>query len=72
MKLYVWTGVLYDYTAGMIVALAPDLETALAVARKGEYSYAAPEEMGRETPQVINLPGCEPVEPQVWVVHGGG
>ena len=34
MKLYVWTDVLWDYGAGLAVALAPDVETARALVRK--------------------------------------
>lgn len=34
MKLYVWEGVLTDYSDGIIVAMAPDLKTARRVAIK--------------------------------------
>ncbi len=33
LRLYVWEGVLCDYTCGMIVALAPDLPTARRLVR---------------------------------------
>ena len=71
MKLYVWQGVLCDYTAGMIVALAPDMETALALARAGEYGESAPADMGRTEPEVTDL-GRVNAKPKLWLVHGGG
>lgn len=66
MKLYVWTDVLRDYTEGMIVAVAPDLEAALAAA-DGEFIRS---EMGRQTPIVIDITGDTPA--QVFYVYGGG
>jgi hypothetical protein len=66
MKLYVWEDVLYDYSAGMVVALAPDLESALATVEE-DYVRA---EMGKAKPTVINL--ADDVKPQSWWVHGGG
>lgn len=69
MKLYVWQDVLCDYTAGMIVALAPDMETALALAR--EQSSFGAGDMGRETPEVTDL-GWVNAKPKLWLVHGGG
>lgn len=71
MKLYVWQGVLRDYTEGMIVALAPDMETALALARAGEYGDTAAAEMGRTAPEVTDL-GWVASKPKLWLVHGGG
>ena len=67
MKLYIWTDVLYDYyTPGMAVALAPDLETALAsLDKKAEYHLDLP--VDKLT--VIDL--ASEVEPQAWYVHGG-
>lgn len=70
MKLFVWQDVLWDYTDGMIVALAPDLETALALARDSEF-YGAPGDMGKTEPEVIDL-GRVDAEPKLWAVHGGG
>lgn len=68
MKLYIWTDVLCDYTScGMIVALAPDLETALSLADPGTVRA----EMGQETPEMIDLGPVE-VQPRVWHVWGGG
>ena len=65
MKLYVWQDVLTDYTGGMIVALAPDLETALNMA---EGIIRA--DMGKVDPIVIDLDGTP--EPAFWHVWGGG
>ena len=65
-KLFVWEGVLANYSSGMIVVLAPDLETALAIT-KDDYMRA---DMGRVTPTVVDLSGK--IEPQIWYVHGGG
>ena len=65
MKLYIWEDVLRDYSAGMIVAIAPDLETALATAD----SDSVREEMGRVTPTVIEIDGS--TTPQSWHVWGG-
>lgn len=67
-KLFVWEGVLTDYSSGMAVALAPDLETAYAVlaSKVSEYGMS---EIRSTTPTVINsLVGV----PQEWHVHGGG
>lgn len=71
MKLYVWKDVLYDYSAGMIVVLAPDLETAFATVKADPATYERHlEDMGKETPAVVDLAGD--VEPQAWWVYGGG
>ena len=70
MKLYVWEKVLWDYSAGMIVALAPDMETALALARDSD-SPSAPAEMGRVAPEVTDL-GWVASKPKLWLVYGGG
>lgn len=71
MRLYVWQGVLWDYTAGMIVALAPDMETALALARASEYGDAASADMGKTAPEVTDV-GWVASKPKLWLVHGGG
>lgn len=69
MKLYVWEDVLWDYSHGMIVALAPDLETALDLGRdQGDWVAG---DMGKTKPEVIDL-GPAPVEAKLWLVHGGG
>jgi hypothetical protein len=70
VKLFIWTDVLYDYSSGMIVALAPDLETALELGRKCD-AYSAAADMAAHTPEVIEL-GRVRHEPKLWYVHGGG
>jgi hypothetical protein len=65
MKLYVWEDVLRDYTAGMIVALAPDLESAMATVDE-DYVRA---DMGRVQPDVIEITDDTPA--QSWFVFGG-
>jgi hypothetical protein len=43
LKLYVWEDVLEDYTSGMAVALAPDVETALKLlSKKAGYDLNLP------------------------------
>ena len=66
MKLYVWEDVLRNWTAGMIVAIAPDLESALATVEE-DYVRA---EMGRVSPMVITV--SVDTKPQSWHVFGGG
>jgi prevent-host-death family protein len=66
MKLYVWEDVLRDYGSGMIVAVAPDLESALATADSDRMR----EEMGRVTPTVVEIGNA--ASPQLWHVWGGG
>jgi hypothetical protein len=66
MKLYVWTNVLHDYTAGMAAAIAPDLESALA--SFGE-SYVR-EDLAKAEPEVIEI--NRKTKPQGWYVYGGG
>ena len=67
-KLFVWTEVLYDYTPGMIVVLAPDMETALRLGR--ECCECHPREMGQAEPLVIDDPAG--ADAAIWSVHGGG
>ena len=67
MKLMVWTDVLCDYTCGMIVALAPSLETALHLTDRPSVR----EDMVRVDPEVTEL-GEVDAEPRVWFVFGGG
>lgn len=71
MKLYVWQDVLWDYSHGMIVALAPDMETALALVRTSQYSDTAAADMGKTEPEVTDL-GWVNSKPKLWLVHGGG
>ena len=70
MKLYVWEGdgVLEDYTSGMIVAIAEDLEGALAAIRaKCDYCFQS---FPPDRPsQVIDL---DDAKPEAWVTWGGG
>jgi hypothetical protein len=69
MNLYVWKDVLCDWGCGMIVALAPDMDTALKMARACEYASAA-QEMGRVEPEVIEV--LAPATARLWAVHGSG
>jgi hypothetical protein len=66
VRLYIWEDVLTDYTSGMIVALAPDLESALATV-DNDYVRG---EMGRVTPVVVEI--SDSTAPQSWHVYGGG
>jgi hypothetical protein len=65
MNLYIWEGVLTGYTDGMIVAIAPNLETALTAAG-ADYLRA---DMGRVTPTVIEI--NDNTKPECWHVYGG-
>jgi hypothetical protein len=69
MKLYVWEDVLRDYTAGMIVALAHDLDEAIALFPDDETVRA---EMGKVKPTVTALGECRSVKAEGWYVWGGG
>lgn len=70
MKLYVWEGVLTDWTSGMIVALAPDLRAAKTAIRKARgYHSDTLEQDLRTRPQVINI--TDSTQPQAWLVSGG-
>jgi hypothetical protein len=55
----------------MIVALAPDMETALALARAGDHGETAAADMGKTAPEVTDL-GWVNSKPKLWLVHGGG
>src|SRR5258708_39348291 len=65
MRLYVWEDVLRDYSPGMIVVLAPDLDTAMTMVSEDVRA-----EMGAKKPTVIDL--AADVKPQAWGVYGGG
>lgn len=67
MKLFVWEGVLCDYTCGVVVALAPDLETALAQYEKERGWWQ--EKLGAPT-TAIDLE-ADP-QPAIWSFNGGG
>jgi len=66
MKLYVWEDVLYDYTPGMVVVLAPNLKTARSMAQKG-YTYHAGD--FNKQPKVYKVDRKVPV---MFGVYGGG
>ncbi len=70
MKLFVWEGdgVLSDYTNGLIVALAPDLETAFAVIKK-ECDYCDGSYPHQPT-SIIDLDDAP--DAKAWLVYGGG
>lgn len=71
MELYVWEGVLTDWSSGMIVALAPDLRSAKAAVRKAHgYSSDTLEADLRTKPQVIRI--TEGMPARAWTVSGGG
>lgn len=71
MKLFIWKGpgVLSDYTDGMIVAIAPDVETAAVEITKanGWETHAYP----HSPTEVIEL-GNVAAMPKAWVCWGGG
>lgn len=70
MKLFVWEDVLRDYKAGMVVAVAPDLEGALqAIKTVDDTAYSCIRPLPSET---IDLGDCPGVEPRAWIVWGGG
>ncbi len=64
MKLYVWEACFTDYTDGLAVVLAPDLETARAKLR---------EAVGYDHHDIAKQPTEHPLDSAVafWV-HGGG
>jgi hypothetical protein len=77
LKLYVWDGVLTDYTSGMIVAMAYDIDHARrlvckaakipcsrkGVPNKGQYGSLALDVMTE--PAEFSVPAC------AWVSGGG-
>ncbi len=68
LKLYVWEDVLCDYTAGVMFALAPDVETARTMLRTKnlrENGWALPEE------DLAKEPNCY-TEPFALTLSGGG
>lgn len=74
MKLFIWEGdgVLTDYTNGMIVALANDLQEALsAICKICDYGMSS---FPNDRPtSVIELPEGNPQPTaQAWVCWGGG
>lgn len=69
MNLYVWTGVLSDYSSGMIAALAPDMDTALKMARDVDEFVAR--DMGQYAPVAV-IPVLAEPKPYLWFAKGGG
>lgn len=72
MKLYIWEGdgVLQDYTSGMIVALAEDLEGALK-AIETACNYCMNNFPNHKPSEVHDL-GPVTAAPKAWVCYGGG
>jgi hypothetical protein len=75
VKLYVWEGVLRDYTDGMAVALAPDLDTAVttvldSMGYTGDLREVAEQEFRSVVPVVTEV--NRKTRPQAWYVYGGG
>ena len=68
-KLYVWKGVLCDYTCGMIVVIAQSYEEAFKVATD-DLSERQINEVKRSTPVVVDL--SKVLHPMCWSVSGGG
>jgi hypothetical protein len=64
LKLFIWEGVLTDYTSGMVAIYAYDLEHALKLARKKFDSYVVEGFAGVE-PQIVT-------KPDAFYVYGGG
>lgn len=75
MKLFIWEGdgVLTDYSNGMIVALAPDLLSALSEIEK-KASYSMQSFPTHKPSRVVELGDCsvKPHESEAWVCWGGG
>jgi hypothetical protein len=70
MKLFVWEDVLTDYTSGMVVAIAKDVDEARRVACGGDVdsgNWIARELSAK--PEVIDL---DDPKAQAWIVYGGG
>ena len=63
LKMFVWEGVLRDYTDGMVVAVAHDLEEALRIVRRtSEQAYNEVKDL---EPLVVDSPSA-------FVAYGGG
>jgi hypothetical protein len=69
MKLFVWENVLTDYTSGMVVAIAEDVDEARRVAvGTSDCSRWLAEELTAD-PEVIDL---DDPKAKAWIVYGGG
>jgi hypothetical protein len=69
MKLFIWedSGTLQDWTNGMIVVVAEDLEGAhRAIAEKCHYAEGAYAAVPSRTMELAD------VKPEAWVCWGGG
>jgi hypothetical protein len=69
MKLFVWENVLTDYTSGMVVAIAKDVDEARRVACEGDDCLQYHSDDLARDPEVIDL---DDPKAQAWVVYGGG
>lgn len=72
MKLFIWEGdgVLTDWTNGMIVALANDLQEALT-AIEAKCNYCMSLFPGHKPSQIIEV-GISDAKADAWVCWGGG
>ncbi len=69
MKLFVWEDVLADYTSGMVVAIAKDVDEARRVAiNTSDTSRWMASELTND-PQVVEL---DDPKAKAWIVYGGG
>lgn len=68
MNVYIWTNVLMDYSAGMVVAIAPDIQTALSLPELESVASQLP--CDKDHLEIIQLHG----QPKAkgWYVYGGG
>jgi hypothetical protein len=64
LKMFVWQDVLRDYTSGMMVVLAHDVEEARGLLYAIDDGYLSKEDIAR-TP-------IEVTTPRAFYVHGGG
>lgn len=71
VKLYIWEGggVLSDYSNGMIFALGNDLKEALLAVEKTS-AHCMQSFPNHKPTKILDL--SKPIEPEAWVVWGGG
>ena len=67
LKLYVWEGVLEDYTSGSIFVIANNVTEARKLA--GEQSIQARKDVEAKPTRVIDLANAKP---EAWLCWGGG